>query len=135
MTAEQTDTRATGLEAPVETRGVRPWGTWEVLDEGPGYKVKRLEVQPGHRLSYQTHRHRSEHWLVVAGIATCVVDGRTVVLGPGGRLDVALGAPHRIGNNHGATVVIIEVQRGAYTGEDDIVRLEDDYSRCSVAVR
>jgi len=108
----------------------RPWGSWHVLDTGEGYKVKRIEVLPGQRLSYQTHTHRSEHWLVVSGTATCVVDGRTVVVGPGEHLDVASGSAHRIGNRGSVLLVVIEVQRGPYTGEDDIVRLEDDYDRC-----
>ena len=69
------------------TSAERPWGSWHVLDSGEGYKVKRIEVRPGHRLSYQTHEHRSEHWLVVSGVATCVVDGRTVA-GPGEHVDV-----------------------------------------------
>lgn len=108
----------------------RPWGAWYVLDEGPGYKVKRIEVQPGHRLSYQTHAHRSEHWLVVAGVATFVIDGETTTAGPGEHVDVDQGAAHRIANDGGEPVIIIEIQKGAYTGEDDIERLEDDYSRC-----
>ncbi len=108
----------------------RPWGAWFVLDEGPGWKVKRIEVFPGHRLSYQTHEHRSEHWLVVRGIATFVVDGTVTTAGPGEHVDVDQGAPHRISNEGEEPVVIIEIQKGAYTGEDDIVRLEDDYSRC-----
>ncbi|QZY30941.1 phosphomannose isomerase type II C-terminal cupin domain [Nocardioides coralli] len=111
----------------------RPWGRWSVLDEGPGYKVKRIEVSPGHRLSYQTHEHRSEHWLVVAGTATCIIDGETVVARLGEHVDVPVGAAHRICNNGDEQLVIIEIQRGHYTGEDDIVRLEDDYSRCGTS--
>jgi mannose-6-phosphate isomerase len=112
------------------TSAERPWGAWFVLDEGPGYKVKRIEVASGHRLSYQTHAHRSEHWLVVQGVATFVVDGVTTMAGPGEHVDVEQGAAHRIGNDGEETVIIIEIQKGAYTGEDDIQRLEDDYSRC-----
>jgi len=108
---------------------VRPWGTWQVLDTGDGWKVKRIEVRPGHRLSYQTHAQRAEHWVVVAGTATCTIDGRTVVAGPGEVVAVAIGAAHRIANAHDEDLVIIEVQRGDYTGEDDIVRLDDDYGR------
>ncbi len=110
-------------------REQRPWGEWQVLDEGDGYKVKRIVVQPQQRLSYQTHAHRSEHWIVVAGIATCLVDGRTVVAHPGQSVHVAVGQAHRIANQHGEELVIIEIQRGAYTEEDDIVRLDDDYGR------
>jgi mannose-6-phosphate isomerase len=107
----------------------RPWGTWQVLDEGVGYKVKRIEVLPGHRLSYQTRAHRSEHWIVVTGVATCLVDDRTVLARPGESVHVAVGEAHRIANEHDEELVIIEIQRGAYTEEDDIVRLEDDYGR------
>ena len=108
---------------------VRPWGSWHVLDEGEGYKVKRIEVRAHQRLSYQTHAHRAEHWIVVSGIATCVIDGATVVARPGDTVEVPIGAAHRIANAHDQDLVIIEVQRGGYTGEDDIVRLEDDYGR------
>jgi mannose-6-phosphate isomerase len=111
----------------------RPWGSWHVLDEGDGYKVKRINVHPGQRLSYQTHEHRSEHWVVIAGTATCVLDGETVVRHEGQSIDVATGAAHRISNEHEDELVIIEVQRGTYTGEDDIVRLQDDYGRESHA--
>ena len=107
----------------------RPWGSWHVLDEDQGYKVKRIHVKPGNRLSYQTHEHRSEHWVVIFGIATCIVDGAKIVARPGESIDVPTGAAHRICNEHAEELVIIEVQHGAYTGEDDICRLEDDYGR------
>ncbi|WP_104107103.1 phosphomannose isomerase type II C-terminal cupin domain [Nocardioides sp. 616] len=107
----------------------RPWGSWHVIDDGQGYKVKRIHVNPGQRLSYQTHEHRSEHWVVIFGMATCVIDGETIVAGPGHSVDVAQGAAHRITNMHSEELVIIEVQHGNYTGEDDICRLEDDYGR------
>lgn len=84
---------------------------------------------PHSRLSYQIHGQRSEHWVVVSGTATCILDGRTVCAGPGDHIVVAVGQPHRIANNEDETLVIVEVQLGAYTGEDDIVRLEDDYGR------
>ena len=113
----------------IETSAERPWGSWHVIDDGPGYKVKRIHVKPGERLSYQTHEHRSEHWLVISGTATFVVDGVTTTAGPGEHVDVVAGAAHRIGNDTAEPVVIIEIQRGAYTGEDDICRLEDDYGR------
>jgi mannose-6-phosphate isomerase len=109
----------------------RPWGAWYVLEEGTGYKVKRIEVLPHSRLSYQTHEHRSEHWVVVSGKATCVIAGTTTVAGPGDCVEVALGEAHRIVNNEDENLVIIEIQRGEYTGEDDICRLEDDYGRDS----
>ncbi|MEV7431953.1 phosphomannose isomerase type II C-terminal cupin domain [Nocardioides sp. NPDC092400] len=107
----------------------RPWGTWQVLDEGDGFKVKRITVRPKARLSYQTHEHRAEHWAVVSGKATCVVDGRIQLAGPGDSVDVAVGQPHRITNMEDEDLVLIEVQLGRYTGEDDICRLEDDYGR------
>ena len=111
----------------------RPWGSWHVLDEGPGYQVKRLVVRPGRRLSYQTHAQRDEHWVVARGTATCVIDGDTVEVKAGGSLDVPVGTPHRIANLQADDLVVIEVQRGDYLGEDDIVRLEDDYGRGTAA--
>jgi mannose-6-phosphate isomerase len=113
----------------VATSENRPWGSWHVLDEGEGYKVKRIVVDPGCRLSYQRHELRAEHWIVVAGTATCTLDGENLVRAPGETVDVEVGQAHRIANQGDETLVIIEVQRGSYTGEDDIVRLEDDYGR------
>jgi mannose-6-phosphate isomerase len=107
----------------------RPWGAWYVLDEGRGYKVKRIEVRPGARLSYQTHAQRSEHWTVVEGTATCVLDGVASEVPAGESIDVALGVAHRISNLGDDNLVVIEVQGGDYLGEDDIVRIEDDYGR------
>ncbi|WGL53072.1 phosphomannose isomerase type II C-terminal cupin domain [Nocardioides sp. BP30] len=107
----------------------RPWGSWHILDEGDGFKVKRLEVLPHSRLSYQTHAHRSEHWVVVTGRASSVIDGETVISEPGECVDIPIGMPHRIVNDEDELLVIVEVQRGDYCGEDDIVRLEDDYGR------
>jgi len=107
----------------------RPWGAWYAIDRGEGYQVKRIVVTPGRRLSYQTHRRRTEHWIVVAGTATSTVDGETHEVNAGGSVDIGIGVPHRIANLHDEELVIIEVQRGDYLGEDDIVRLEDDYGR------
>ncbi len=107
----------------------RPWGSWHVLDVGDGYKVKRIHVQPGARLSYQTHEHRSEHWVVICGVATCTIDGTITSAMPGHTIDVPQGAKHRLCNNGTDELIIIEVQRGHYTGEDDIVRYADDYGR------
>ena len=107
----------------------RPWGSFDVLDEGPGYKVKRLEVRAGKRLSYQKHSSRSEHWTVVIGSALVTLDGQEVLLEPGQSIDVGLGARHRVENRGNTSLILIEVQRGDYLGEDDIVRLEDDYGR------
>lgn len=107
----------------------RPWGHWETVLEAPSYKVKRVTVLPGKRLSYQTHARRAEHWFVVEGRALATLDGREVPLEPGGALDVPRGAAHRIANVGREPMVFIEVQRGEYLGEDDIKRLEDDYGR------
>lgn len=112
-------------------KDARPWGTWMVLDEGEGFKVKRITVNPQQRLSYQTHEFRAEHWAVVTGTATCVVDGEVVLIGPGESIDISIGQAHRITNMHDEVLVLIEVQMGSYTGEDDICRLEDDYGRAA----
>ncbi len=72
----------------------RPWGSWHVLDEGDGFKVKRIVVDPGCRLSYQRHERRAEHWVVVSGTATCTIDGETVVLAQGQAVDVEVGQAH-----------------------------------------
>ena len=107
----------------------RPWGSWHVLDESDGFKVKRIHVRPHCRLSYQTHARRSEHWVVVRGRATCTLEDVESVVPTGGYVDVPPGAKHRISNPHDEELVIVEVQLGSYTGEDDIVRLQDDYGR------
>ena len=107
----------------------RPWGSWHVIDVNDGYKIKRIHVNPWSRLSYQTHQHRSEHWVVIQGVATCTIDDREVVAHAGESVDVSQGAKHRIANAHDVELVIVEVQLGGYTGEDDIVRIEDDYGR------
>ena len=107
----------------------RPWGSFTVVDQGDGYKVKRLEVYPRKRLSYQRHTCRAEHWVVVCGEAKVTLDDRVIRLVEGDTLDVPLGAAHRIVNPLDEPLVIVEVQRGDYLGEDDIVRIEDDFGR------
>jgi mannose-6-phosphate isomerase len=107
----------------------RPWGTFTVLDEADTYKVKRIEVLPQRRLSYQRHAHRAEHWIIVAGRAKVTVDDRETTLTVGDTVDVPIGAAHRIENVGTETLVFIEIQRGTYFGEDDIERLQDDYGR------
>jgi mannose-6-phosphate isomerase-like protein (cupin superfamily) len=107
----------------------RPWGSFTVLDEGDGYKVKRIEVLPGKRLSYQRHARRSEHWMMVKGSGTVTVDGREIPVTPGIAVDIQSGAAHRIRCLGAEKLVFIEIQRGDYLGEDDIVRLEDDFGR------
>ncbi|WP_308468731.1 phosphomannose isomerase type II C-terminal cupin domain [Rathayibacter soli] len=107
----------------------RPWETWTILDEREGFKVKRIEVKPYSRLSYQTHEHRAEVWVVAAGTASAVIDGQTVIARVGEAVTIAIGQPHRIVNDHDDPLLIIEVQLGKYLGEDDIVRLQDDFGR------
>lgn len=107
----------------------RPWGQFRVLDEGVNYKVKRIEVIGGKRLSYQRHASRAEHWTIVQGSAGITLDGVERTLGTGESVDIPVGAAHRISNPGDEPLVFIEVQRGGYLGEDDIVRLEDDYGR------
>ena len=109
----------------------RPWGTFTVLDEAPNYKVKRIEVLPGKRLSYQKHARRAEHWMVVRGSARVTLDGVERTVRTDETVDVAVGAAHRIENPGTELLVFIEIQRGPYLGEDDIVRLADDFGRTS----
>ncbi len=107
----------------------RPWGGFCTLEEGAGYKVKRLVVEPGHRLSLQRHRFRAEHWVVIAGSPRVIVGSRTHRLKPRNTVTVPKGAWHRIENPGKVAVVIIEIQHGPYLGEDDIIRRQDDYGR------
>jgi mannose-6-phosphate isomerase len=107
----------------------RPWGNFTVLDEGESYKVKRIEVLPGKRLSYQKHSKRSEHWMVVQGSGKVTLDGRDILLGLGEVVDIPTGSAHRIENPGDVKMIFIEIQRGDYLGEDDIVRLQDDFGR------
>jgi mannose-1-phosphate guanylyltransferase len=115
--------------------GVRPWGVYYVLEDKPSFKVKKIVVNPGHRLSLQSHKHRSEHWIVVSGIAT--VEIRKSLEQADWVFDlmhnqscyIPATKQHRLANDGKVPLVIIEVQVGEYTGEDDIQRYEDDYSR------
>ncbi len=107
----------------------RPWGSYEVLSDVPGHKVKRFIVHPGGCLSLQRHHQRSEHWFVVAGIGTAVVDGKKKKLQQGRSIDIPRKAKHRVWNSSDENLVIIEVQSGEYCGEDDIERFDDKYGR------
>ena len=108
----------------------RPWGNYTVLDDkATNYKVKRIVVQPDRRLSYQRHAKRAEHWFIVSGIATAILDGVKLELAPGQSVDIGIGQAHRCENHSTTPVEFIEIQIGTYFGEDDIVRLEDDYGR------
>lgn len=107
----------------------RPWGNFTVLDENEGFKVKRIEVLPNKRLSYQKHSRRAEHWFIVNGIAKVTLNGTEILVKKGGAIDIPIGAAHRVENPGEELLVFIEVQQGDYLGEDDIERLEDDFGR------
>ena len=107
----------------------RPWGTYEVLLSTDQYKIKRIIVQPNKRLSLQKHYHRNEHWIVVSGTATVIVGSETKLIRPNESTYIKMGEIHRLSNEGKIPVVLIEAQVGEYTGEDDIVRIEDDYKR------
>ena len=107
----------------------RPWGHFTTLDDADDHKVKRLVVRPGQRLSYQQHGKRSEHWFVVRGTGTVTLDGRDHSVTAGQAIDIPVGSAHRMANPGRDDLVFIEVQHGEYFGEDDIVRLDDDYGR------
>jgi mannose-6-phosphate isomerase len=108
---------------------LRPWGSFTVLEEGHGYKIKRIEVKPGHRLSLQMHHHRSEHWIVVSGTAKVTCGDQEVLLSNNQSTYVPQCTSHRLENPGVISLVLIEVQNGEYLGEDDIIRFEDDYAR------
>ena len=107
----------------------RPWGTYTVLEEGPRFKIKRIEVKPGASLSLQMHHHRSEHWIVVGGMAKVVNGEREIFVGTNESTYIPAGHKHRLENPGVLDLVIIEVQSGEYLGEDDIIRFQDDYGR------
>ena len=106
-----------------------PWGRWEVLLDELTYKVKRITVLPGKRLSYQKHFRRREHWMVVEGKGVVTIDGEEIDLEKGKHIDIPQEAAHRMTNNGDSDLTFIEIQQGEYFGEDDIIRLEDDYGR------
>jgi mannose-1-phosphate guanylyltransferase/mannose-6-phosphate isomerase len=116
-------------EAVVHVTVRRPWGTYTVLEEGPGFKIKRIEVNPGGRLSLQSHRQRSEHWVVVVGEATVTLDGEVRTVRRNESTFVPVGSRHRLENRGPEPLHIIEVQVGPYLGEDDIQRHDDHYGR------
>ncbi len=120
----KTTTRTETIE-----RTERPWGWYETVSEVTGNKIKRIQVSPGQQLSLQKHHQRAEHWVVVQGTARITIDDKVFDLAPGGHCDIAVGQVHRLANLTAEPVQIVEVQFGAYLGEDDIVRLQDDYGR------
>ena len=107
----------------------RPWGKFYVLQETSNYKIKRIEVKGGHRLSYQYHNKRSEVWIIIEGEGNICLDGKYKKCKKNDTILIPQGMKHRIENNGTDKIVFIEIQTGEYFGEDDIVRLEDDYNR------
>lgn len=108
----------------------RPWGSYTVLEEGPRFKIKRIEVKPAASLSLQMHHHRSEHWIVVSGMAKVVNGDKEILVGANESTYIPAGCSHRLENPGVLNLVMIEVQSGEYLGEDDIVRFVDNYGRC-----
>jgi mannose-1-phosphate guanylyltransferase/mannose-6-phosphate isomerase len=110
----------------------RPWGSYTVLQEAPGFKIKRVEVKPGRALSLQMHYHRSEHWIVVNGTAKVTNGEQEFLVRTNESTYIPSGTRHRLENPGTVPLVLIEVQSGQYLGEDDIVRFEDRYGRVPV---
>lgn len=123
-TNTNTSTRTETIE-----RTQRPWGWYETVSEVAGNKIKRIQVAPGQQLSLQKHGQRAEHWVVTQGTARITLDDRVFDLSVGQHCDIAIGQVHRLANLTAGVVEIVEVQFGNYLGEDDIVRLQDDYGR------
>jgi mannose-6-phosphate isomerase len=112
----------------------RPWGSFTILDENDRFKVKRIEVLPGKRLSYQRHQKRAEHWFVVQGKAKVTLNDEEVLVDTGSSIDIRVGDAHRVENpDISESLVFIETQTGTYFGEDDIERLDDDFGRAPKA--
>jgi len=107
----------------------RPWGRYEVLAEYPTHKVKTIWVSPGQRLSYQRHAKRAEHWFIVTGQGEVTIDGVVRKVQPGDEVSFGIGVAHRMHNTGSEELIFVEVQTGTYFGEDDIVRIEDDFGR------
>ena len=107
----------------------RPWGSYYVLSDEPTHKVKRIEVKPNKRLSLQLHKKRTEHWFIVLGQCTVTKGDKEIPLKAGEHVDIPVETAHRVRNDSNELCVFIEVQTGDYFGEDDIIRLEDDYGR------
>ena len=121
--------RAGRDEHRTHRRVYRPWGSYDSVHEDDGFKVKHITVQPGQRLSLQSHRRRAEHWIVVRGVARVTRDGETFLVGENESTFIPKGARHRLENPGETSLELIEVQTGDYLGEDDIVRFDDDYGR------
>jgi mannose-1-phosphate guanylyltransferase/mannose-1-phosphate guanylyltransferase/mannose-6-phosphate isomerase len=122
--------KASGREVATQTQQVRrPWGSYQSLHIGDRFQVKRITVQPGAKLSLQKHFHRAEHWVVVNGTALVTRDDEQILLRENESIFLPLGCVHRLENPGRVPLNLVEVQSGAYLGEDDIVRLDDAYAR------
>lgn len=107
----------------------RPWGKYTILEDNQGYKIKRIEVLPGKRLSLQKHFHRNEHWIVLSGTATVEIDDHVFTVCPNESIYIKMGQKHRLINDGKIPIILIEAQVGEYTNEDDIIRFDDDFGR------
>jgi mannose-6-phosphate isomerase-like protein (cupin superfamily) len=107
----------------------RPWGNYTVLHTDEKFQVKKLVVNPGKRISLQSHKFRAEHWFIVSGLGTAELDGSHIGVSPGDSIDVPIGSKHRISCGESGPLVFIEVQTGTSFSEDDIFRFEDDFGR------
>jgi mannose-1-phosphate guanylyltransferase len=113
----------------IHTTAYRPWGAYTVLEEKAGFKMKRITVKPGRRLSLQKHYHRSEHWIVVSGSALVTKGDKEYFVKPNESIYISMGEEHRVENKGKVDLIFLEIQVGEYLGEDDIVRIDDDYER------
>lgn len=126
------DIRSNGRHEHLNQREVfRPWGSYDSIERGKRYQVKRITVKPGEKTSTQMHHHRAEHWIVVTGTAKITVDDKTFLLCENESTYIPIGRRHSLENPGKIPLELIEVQSGGYLGEDDIVRFEDRYGRCS----
>jgi len=113
----------------VSSEVIKPWGSYKTFEKDDGYLVKRITVAEGEILSLQSHKHRSEHWLVVSGVATVECNGKKSYLNQFESISIPQGSKHRLSNEHRETLKVVEVQYGDYLSEDDIIRYEDKYHR------
>ena len=115
------------LEGSSHKKGYRPWGNYLTIENGPNWQVKRIEVSPKSSLSLQIHNYRAEHWIVVSGEAFVEIDNKKFILKENQSTFIPVGSKHRLSNPCKEDLILIEVQSGTYLGEDDIIRLEDNY--------
>jgi mannose-6-phosphate isomerase-like protein (cupin superfamily) len=119
----------TQFSDPIGHTDQRPWGSYTILDQGEGFQIKRIIVQPEKRLSYQSHEKRTERWTCISGMLTVIIDDKRYTLEAGDTIGINKGQKHRAMNEGSQPTEFIEVQLGEYLGEDDIVRYEDDFGR------